>query len=195
MIGIVDTEPWESKTHYEQCPAFASTQTEEVMSRTEIRKQLEFVRKKTSDFLDTIAKQPDASKILGWRPGPGRAHIAWQLMHIGATDDRHLNVRIRGKEAIDPDKVNRFAGGSTPDESIPSIDEVRQYLNARRIAMLELLDSAKDEEFTKKPYESSPYTLEEWFRVWIWHEAHHQGQAHLTLNLYRSSHPEQAKAV
>jgi uncharacterized damage-inducible protein DinB len=156
------------------------------MSKAEIRKQLEFVRKKTSDFVDTIAKLPDAQKALGWRPGPGRAHIAWQLMHVAATDDRHLNVRIRGGDANNADFVNRFAGGSTPDEKIPSLDEIRRYLTDRRTAMLEMLASATDEQLSRKPYEASPYTLEEWFRVWIWHEAHHQGQAHLTLNMYKA---------
>lgn len=157
------------------------------MNRADMRRQLEFVRKKTLDFLETIAKQPDAAAILAWRPGPGRAHIAWQLMHVAATDDRHLNVRIRGGEANNPDYVNRFAGGSTPDENVPTLDEIRRYLSERRAGLLELLETAKDDELARKPYEASPYTLEEWFRVWVWHEAHHQGQAHLTLNLYKAS--------
>src|SRR3954452_1045260 len=106
------------------------------MSRTEIRKQLEFVRKKTLDFIETIAKSPDAGAVLAWRPGPGRAHIGWQLMHIGATDDRHLNVRIRGGEANNVDYVNRFAGGSTPDDKAPSLDEIRRYLTDRRAGIL-----------------------------------------------------------
>jgi uncharacterized damage-inducible protein DinB len=156
------------------------------MSRAEMRKQLEFVRKKTLDFLETLAKQPDAAKALAWRPGPGRAHIAWQLMHVAATDDRHLNVRIRGGEPADPEFVRRFAGGSTPDDQAPTIEEIRRYLTERRVALLQLLESARDEELARKPYEASPYTLEEWFRVWTWHEAHHQGQAHLTLNLYKA---------
>jgi uncharacterized damage-inducible protein DinB len=156
------------------------------MSRIEMRKQLEFVRKKTLDLLDGVAKLSDATKILGWRPGAARAHIAWQLMHIAATDDRHLNVRLRGGEAHSPEFVRRFAGGSSPDDDIPTVEVIRGYLTERRAAMLELLASAADEQFSRKPFEASPYTLEEWFRVWIWHEAHHQGQAHLTLNLYRA---------
>ena len=157
------------------------------MSRTEMRKQMEFTRKKTLDLLDTIAKHPDPAKVLGWRPGPGRAPIAWQLMHTAATDDRHLNVRIRGGEAKEPALVGRYAGGSTPDDVIPNVDEIRRYLTERRTALLELLDTATDEEMAKKPYEASPYTLEEWFRVWIWHEAHHHGQAHLTFNLFKAA--------
>lgn len=159
------------------------------MSRVEMRKQWEFTRKKTLDLLDTIAKQPNATAILGWRPGPGRAHIGWQFMHVGATDDRHLNVRIGGGKAKEPENEKRFAGGSTPDDNVPTIDEIRRYLNEHRAGMLALLEKTSDEDFAKKPYESSPYTLEEWFRVWIWHEAHHQGQAHLTYNLYRANHP------
>lgn len=157
------------------------------MSRAEMRKQLEFARKKTLELLETIAKQPDPAKALGWRPGPGRAPIAWQLMHIAATDDRHLNVRIRAGEAKEPAFVGRYAGGSTPDDVIPSVEEIRRYLTDRRADMLVLLDTATDDEMAKKPYEASPYTLEEWFRVWIWHEGHHHGQAHLTLNLFKAS--------
>lgn len=157
------------------------------MSRAEMRKQLEFVRKKTLELLDSIARQPDAAKILAWRPGPKRAHIAWQLMHVAATDDRHLNVRIRGGDAVSVELVQRFAGGSTPDDYVPDIDEIRRYLTERRAAMLELLETAKEEDLAKKPYEASPYTLEEWFRVWAWHEAHHHGQSHLTLNLYKAA--------
>jgi hypothetical protein len=157
------------------------------MDKSEMRKHLEFARKKTLDLLEGIAKQPNAAAILAWRPGPGRAHIAWQLMHIAATDDRHVNLRIRGGQAKEPEYERRFAGGSTPDDSIPTIDEIRRYLGERRAGLLELLEKTKDEDFAKKPYETSPYSLEEWFRVWVWHEGHHQGQAHLTLNLYKNA--------
>ena len=158
------------------------------MSKLEMRKQLEFARKKSLDLLDAIAKRPDAAAVLAWRPGPDRAHIAWQLMHVGATDDRHLNVRIGGRTAQEPENEKRFAGGSVPDDRIPSIEEIRSYLLEHREAMLALLDSATDEQLNSKPYEASSFTLAEWFRVWIWHEAHHQGQAHLTLNMYKAAH-------
>src|SRR5271154_1483845 len=100
---------------------------------------LAFNRRKTLELLDTVAARPDAEKLLGWRPGPGRAHIAWQLMHIAATDDRHLHVRMRGGEPREPELVRRFAGGSTPDETIPSAAEIRRYLTERRQEMLEHL--------------------------------------------------------
>ena len=156
------------------------------MRRDDLRMMLDFNRKKTMDTLDAIAKLPDAAALLGWRPGPGRAHIAWQLMHVAATDDRHLNVRMKGGELSNADYVKRFAGGSTPDDNIPSIDEIRRYLTEQRAAMLAHLATLSDADMPNKPNDQAPWNYEMWFHVLGWHEAHHQGQAHLTMNLYKA---------
>ncbi|HJZ93508.1 MAG TPA: DinB family protein [Gemmataceae bacterium] len=162
------------------------------MTRNDVRQLLEFTRKRTTDWFDALAKRPDAAAALGWRPGPGRAHIGWQLMHIAATDDRHLGVRMKGGEPANPEYVRRFAGGSTPDEQVPKIDEIRHYLAERRAAMLDHLASLTDADLPKKPNEQAPWPYETWFQVLVCHEAHHQGQAHLTLNLYKAAHGEGA---
>jgi uncharacterized damage-inducible protein DinB len=162
------------------------------MSIAIIRQFLEFTRKKTLDTLDVIAKRPDAAKVLAWRPGPGRAHIAWQLMHVAATDDRHLGVRMKGGEPAEPENVRRFAGGSTPDEQVPTLDEIRRYLTERRTAMLGHLATLTEADLPKKPNDAAPWTYETWFQVLCWHEAHHQGQAHLTFNLYKAAQGEAA---
>jgi hypothetical protein len=161
------------------------------MKPADARQLLEFVRKKTIDTLEAIAKRPDAATVLGWRPGTGRAHIAWQLMHIAATDDRHLTVRMKGSEPAEATNVSGFAGGSTPDDNkVPTADEIRRYLVERRDAMLAHLDSLSEADMATKPNEKAPWVYDEWFRVLAWHEAHHQGQAHLTLNLYKALHGE-----
>jgi uncharacterized damage-inducible protein DinB len=162
------------------------------MNRTDIRALLEFARKKTLDTLEAIAKRPDAKAVLGWRPGPGRAHVAWQLMHIAATDDRHLGIRMKGGDAANPEYVRRFAGGSTPDDNLPTVDEIRRYLAERRTAMLDHFNSLSDADLPKKPNEAAPWNYETWVQVLMWHESHHQGQAHLTLNLYKAAHGEVA---
>ena len=41
----------------------------------------QFNRPRTLGLLDKIEQEKEPQKILGWRPG--RAHIAWQLTHIG----------------------------------------------------------------------------------------------------------------
>jgi uncharacterized damage-inducible protein DinB len=158
------------------------------MTRSDLQSFLEMSRRKTLELLDSIAKRPDAPAILGWRPGPGRAHIAWQLMHIAATDDRHLCVRMKGGEANNASFVQRFAGGSVPDDAIPPMEIIRQYLTERREALLAHLRNLSDDDLAKKPNEQAPWVYQEWFQVLAWHEAHHQGQAHLTLNLWRAAH-------
>jgi hypothetical protein len=146
---------------------------------------LEFTRQKTLTFIDNLAKQPNAAAILGWRPGPGRAHIGWQLMHIAATDDRHLHVRVKQGQPQQPRLVERFAGGSTPDDTIPTLDEIRTYLSAQREELLAFARTLDDSALATKPNEQLPWNYRDWLKTLAWHEAHHQGQAHLTLNLFR----------
>jgi hypothetical protein len=157
------------------------------MTPADLEAFLTFNRKKTLDLLDSLAKQPTTSAILAWRPGPGRAHIAWQLMHLAATDDRHLNVRMNGGQPKEPEYVRRFAGGSVPDDSIPTIDEIRRYLTQSRQELIEHLRKLEPAQLASKPNAEAPWVYQEWFQVLAWHEAHHHGQAHITFNLYRAS--------
>jgi hypothetical protein len=158
------------------------------MSIATLIEVLDFNRKRTLAFIDTLAKQPNVQLVLGWRPGPGRSHIAWQLMHIAATDDRHLHVRAQGGQPHNPGYVERFAGGSTPDDDIPALDELRRYLEEQRRQLLAYAGTLDDAALSRKPNDQMPWPHGEWFKVLAWHEAHHQGQAHITFNLYRSAH-------
>jgi organic radical activating enzyme len=157
------------------------------MSIADLIEFLEFSRQKTLGLIDTLAKQENVQKILAWRPAPGRAHIAWQLMHIAATDDRHVHVRMTGGEPQQPDYVRRFAGGSTPDDDVPALQEIRRYLDAQRQDLLAHLKSLDPAMLDSKPNEQAQWTYREWIKVLAWHEAHHQGQAHITLNLYKAA--------
>jgi hypothetical protein len=148
---------------------------------------LDFSRQKTVALLDTLAKEANAQAALGWRPGPGRAHLAWQLMHIAATDDRHVHARMESGQPQNAEYVRRFAGGSTPDDEVPTLDEIRRYLAMQREELLTHLKKLDDAALDRKPNEQAPWTYCEWIKVLTWHEAHHQGQAHLTLNLYRAA--------
>ncbi len=158
------------------------------MTRDDLLEWMAFARQRTLNFIETLAKESHLQTILGWRPGPGRAHIAWQLMHLAATDDRHLNVRMKGGEPQESEYVERFAGGSTPDDTIPTLDEIQRYLGERREALLEHLRSLDDSQLSQKPNEQAPWVYSEWLQVLAWHEAHHQGQAHLTFNLFKATH-------
>ncbi|MSQ93871.1 MAG: DinB family protein [Gemmataceae bacterium] len=158
------------------------------MTFADLIESLDYNRGKTLAFLDGLAKADNISAALGWRPGPGRAHLAWQLMHIAATDDRHVHVRMTGGQPQEPGYVRRFAGGSTPDDQVPTLDEIKRYLDGQRNELLSHLKKLDDIALKSKPNEQAPWTYGEWLKVLAWHEAHHQGQAHLTFNLYKAAH-------
>lgn len=159
------------------------------MTTNDLIEMLDFNRTKTLAFIDGLAKVGDVQKALAWRPGPGRAHIAWQLMHIAATDDRHVHVRmgLPGGQPQDAELVRRFAGGSTPDEEIPAVDAIKAYLDAQRKNVIAFLKKLDEKALLTKPHDQAPWTYAEWVKVLAWHEAHHQGQAHLTLNMYKAA--------
>ena len=108
-------------------------------------------------------------------------------MHIAATDDRHVHVRMTGGQPQQPELVRRFAGGSTPDDTIPSLEEIRRYLTAQRTEVLNYVRKLTDKDLNAKPNEQAPWTHLEWLKILAWHEAHHQGQAHITINLFNAT--------
>src|SRR6266436_3400572 len=105
---------------------------------------MDFSRQKTLALIDSLAKLPNAQKALGWRPGPGRAHLAWQLMHVGITEELFATERIVGTAPAWPDLVPRFKGGSTPDDNIPSAATIRDVLTQSREHLRKTLQQLKE---------------------------------------------------
>ncbi len=151
-----------------------------------------FNRTRTLSTLDQIAAMDDPNQVLGWRPADGRAHIAWQLAHIGITEELFGVDRLakRHDDARHKDIWERFQGGSTPDDNIPSTDEIRQILSDGRELMLQTLqqfDSEQLDTFTwVHPRLGKELDLRTTLSIINWHESHHQGQAHITLNLFNN---------
>ncbi len=162
------------------------------MSTIEVlRQSYLFQRDRTLGLLDQIEKLPDPPAALGWRPGPGRAHIAWQLLHIAVTEEIFATERLRPEQAARHQGLwPRFRGGSTPDDEIPSAATIRQVLADTRGSLLETLGTLSDGQLGEipEPLKERKWTLLTVLHVIGWHEAHHQGQAHLTCNLYRAAH-------
>jgi len=149
----------------------------------------QFYRQRTLNLLDTINKQDDSTNALEWRPGEGRAHIGWQLMHIGITEE------IFATERLAPHKAGawteywpRFRGGSTPDDDVPGPDFIWQVLQGSRQHLLETLQEYGDDRLQEIPpaLAERNLTVRDVLYILGWHEAHHQGQAHITYNLYRA---------
>jgi len=151
---------------------------------------LDFCRERTLATLETIEKLPEAHNILGWRPGPGRAHIAWQLLHVGITEDLFATERFLGTTPRFTDLVPRFRGGSLPDDTIPTAIEIREVLDATRTDLRRTIEGLSDADLDRIPpaLAQRQLTIGRALQILVWHEAHHQGQAHITLNLYRALH-------
>ncbi len=147
----------------------------------------EFNRGRTLGLLDRVEKCPNPAAALGWRPGPGRAHVAWQLMHIGITEELFASERLATKPGRFRELWDRFKGGSTPDDQIPTLDDIRTVLAGGREDLfntLTELDLARLDEVIWEARDGRKLTLRAVLQIINWHEPHHQGQAHLTLNLF-----------
>jgi hypothetical protein len=152
-------------------------------------KSYEFNRGRTLDLLANIEKLPGAQPALAWRPGPGRAHIGWQLLHIGVTEDLFGSERLVQRPGKFTDLWSRFRGGSTPDDDVPSADVVRRVLGESREQLLSALAQYNDSRLDEVPegLKQRGWTVRQALETIRWHEAHHQGQAHITLNLHKAA--------
>jgi len=148
-----------------------------------------FNRERTLATLDEIEKASDPRAALGWRPGPERAHMAWQLMHIGMTEELFATQRLLGKTSDYAELAPRFKGGSTPDDDIPSLESIRDLLNQSREHLLSTMATFTTDDLAiiPEPFKERGWTLATILKIVAWHEPHHQGQAHLNLNLFRAS--------
>ena len=151
----------------------------------------EMNRELTLATLDSIAEMDNPQEVLAWRPGPGRAHIGWQFMHVAVTEEMFATERLLpGTQPGMGELIARFKGGSTPDDDVPTLAEIRAALEAGREHLFETFGkfSDADLENVPEPLQERGWTLRKTLQIICWHEGHHQGQAHLTLNLYKAAH-------
>jgi len=153
---------------------------------------LDFSRARLLSELETIQKSgQDTARVLAWRPGPGRAHIGWQAMHCAATHDRYLNVGLLQQSARDESLVRDFAGGSKPsDDNVPTLAAIQEKLTINLEALKKFVATQTPESLQKQFPAPGGKTrsLAESLILLTWHEAHHQGQIHLTWNLFKAAH-------
>lgn len=151
---------------------------------------MQFNRVRTLALLEKIEQESDPVRVLGWRPGPGRAHIGWQLMHIGITEELFATERLMpAKPGQWTDLWPRFRGGSTPDDNIPSAAQIREVLAGARERLSETISHFGDDQldWIAPALAERKLPLLDVLHILGWHEAHHQGQSHITFNLYTAS--------
>lgn len=150
----------------------------------------EFNRGRTLGLLDKIEQQSDPQAVLGWRPGAERAHLAWQLMHIGIAEEIFASERLAAKDGRYRDLWDRFKGGSTPDDDVPAAAQIREVLAGGREDLLATLAEYNESQLEDIVWEAGDgrrLSLASVLHILSWHEAHHQGQGHITFNLWNAS--------
>ena len=147
--------------------------------------QLDYHRNGVDELLAKIEKSPDPAGALAFRPGKDRAQIGWQLMHIAAADDSLLNGMLTTNEPLSAAHVETYQGSKrTPDE-IPDLPLIKKYLKDTRDNLKTFIADMDMSKLNEKPHEKSWGTHLAGLQNALFHEAHHQGQAHLTFNLYK----------
>ncbi|MGH7134747.1 MAG: DinB family protein, partial [Pirellulales bacterium] len=141
-----------------------------------------FNRDRTLGLLDKVCQQANPAEALGWRPAPGRANIGWQLMHIAITEELFATERLNPERPpAFSDLWPRFRGGSTPEDQSPPADTIRRVLNESRQHLVETLSGYGDDRLEEIPpaMAARNLTVRQILSLIGWHEAHHQGQAHI----------------
>ncbi|MFH1304346.1 MAG: DinB family protein [Planctomycetota bacterium] len=149
---------------------------------------LELNRTMTLKFLDEIGQFEDPAAALAYRPGPQRAHIAWQIMHIGITEEIFATARLRTAPSDLTDWFPQYQRGSIADNNIPSVDVIRTVLAQSRKNLLETISQIAEADIEQIPegLKERGWTNSMALQIVCWHEAHHQGQAHLLLNSWKA---------
>jgi uncharacterized damage-inducible protein DinB len=151
---------------------------------------MDLSRNRLMDELATIEKTaPDAAAVLAWRPGPGRAHIGWQFTHCAATHEKFLKRFLN--EPADEKLLADFAANSVPsDTNIPTTKAIRDLLSGKYEALRTWLSAQTPQSIARMVPAAGgkQRSVADTMLVLIWHEAHHQGQIHLTWNLYKAAH-------
>ncbi|MBS0209375.1 MAG: DinB family protein [Planctomycetes bacterium] len=149
----------------------------------------ELNRTRTLGLLDKVLAEPNPREVLAWQPGPGRAHIGWQLTHISVVEEMFASERLAPHKAnAFPDLTARFKFGTTADQNVPSPEELRRLLDESRTHLLATLREAGDARLGEIPpaLAERKLTVRDVLHILGWHEPHHQGQAHITFNLYKN---------
>ncbi len=153
-------------------------------------KSYEFNRGRTLGMLEQIEKLNDPAGALAWRPAPGRAHAAWQFMHIGICEEMFATKWLAPHKSLRwPELWTRFGNGSQADDQIPTLGEIRTLLADGRAQLLDTLAGYTEDRLSERPEAVSRFTVGDILNLITFHEGHHHGQAHSILNGYRAAHP------
>ena len=147
--------------------------------------QLAFNRKVTLKLLDDLEKTGKAKQALLFRARPKAAPLGWHLMHLAATEDRMAQSFGGHTKAVSREWAEEFKSGKPAGPNVPAPAEVRRYLKETRSSLEGALARFDLKRLDTKPTPESRFDFRTSLHVLMYHEPHHQGQAHATFNMYR----------
>lgn len=149
---------------------------------------LKFNRIMTLKTIDEISTLSDPQSALSFRPGPGRAHIAWQIIHIAVTEELFATDRLRKTDSNLTNLFPLYQKGSIAGDDIPSLEAIQSTLSQSRESLLKTIQMIPEADLNVVPegLQERGWTNEMALKILCWHEPHHQGQAHLTLNSWKA---------
>ena len=139
-------------------------------------------------MLEELSQLNDPVNALTYQPGPHRAHICWQIMHIAITEEAFATERLRNTSSDLTDWFPHFQKGSVADNNIPSLDVIQSVLAQSRMNLIETISQITEDQLDLIPagLKERGWTNRTALQVLCWHEAHHQGQAHLLFNSWKA---------
>lgn len=149
---------------------------------------LEMNRTMTLKLLDEISQSDAPQSALAHRPGPQRAHIAWQIMHIAITEELFATDRLRKTASNLTEWFPLYQKGSIAGDTIPTVETIESVLAESRTNLLDAISLISESEMEQVPegFQDRGWTNQMALKIVCWHEPHHQGQAHLLLNSWKT---------
>jgi uncharacterized damage-inducible protein DinB len=150
------------------------------MTRKEfIKESLKFSRGFTNQLLDKFESESDWL----YQVHPEANHALWCAGHLALTDEFFIGMLAPDKAADRSEAERLFGMGSKPVNdaaAYPKPAAVRKSLNDAREKLLAVLDGMSETDLDKPTPEGAPEflpTVESVFRLAMFHEGIHAGQA------------------
>lgn len=151
--------------------------------------QFEFNRGQTLKLIEAIEATGQADRAARWIPPTERVCLGWQLLHIAAAEDNLANKHLEQKDFVSKELSELSRAEDKLDlcrTKLPPFAEIKAYLANSRQNLKKTIAGLDLRKLDEKPTPDAFGTRYKLMNVYIWHEAHHQGQAHLSFNMYKA---------
>jgi hypothetical protein len=147
-------------------------------AKQRLRKQLDAAREYSSSLLADFKTPEEWTRQVH----PNANHALWFAGHMAVSDNFFVASVAPDRAARRPEFEKAFGTGSQPTNNpadYPPPDDVLAFMNERRAALLEVLDSLDETDLERPLPKGTPDFLPDVgsvFETAVWHEGLHSGQ-------------------